>query len=384
MNLAPINSMLALYVHTPFCVRKCTYCGFYSTNYMALSADEYLLSLEREAAEQGRTLSGRAFSTVYIGGGTPTVLSLEQLDFLFSLVSRSFQIEAGGERTVEANPNCVSGEKLALLRGRGITRLSLGVQSLSDSVLSFLGRTHTAFQAVEAFRTARNAGFDNIGIDLIYGIPGQTDSQWRDTLDRIISLGPEHISAYNLSLEEGSLLKAKVEAGRVMMPDDDTVASQYEAARSLLRDAGYEQYEISNFCRPGRACRHNSLYWQRGEYLGLGPGAWSFIRGRRYRNIPDTREYCLRISRGLTIRVEEERPDDDQAANETVMLALRTTTGLDLEQYTRDYGAGRTRELLERAEPLRHSGFIELERGRLRLSERAFPVAHELLARLFS
>ncbi len=351
---------------------------------MALSADEYLLSLEREAAEQGRTLSGRAFSTVYIGGGTPTVLSLEQLDFLFSLVSRFFLIEAGAERTAEANPNCVSREKLALLRGRGITRLSLGVQSLSDPVLSFLGRTHTAVQAVEAFRTARNSGFDNIGIDLIYGIPGQTDSQWRDTLERIVSLGPEHISAYNLSLDEGSLLKAKVEAGMVMMPDDDTVASQYEAARSLLRDAGYEQYEISNFCRPGRACRHNSLYWQRGEYLGLGPGAWSFIEGRRYRNIPDIREYCLRISRCLTTRVEEERPDDVQAANETVMLALRTTAGLDLEQYTRDYDTCRTQELLERAEPLRREGLFEVERGRLRLSDRAFPVANELLVRLFS
>ena len=376
--------MLALYIHTPFCVRKCTYCGFYSTNYAGHSADEYLLSLEREAAGLGRTLSDRVFSTVYIGGGTPVVFSLKQLDVLLSLVSRFFRIEAGAERTVEANPNCVSTEKLALLRDRGITRLSLGVQSLLDPMLSFLGRTHTATQAVEAFRLARNSGFDTIGIDLIYGIPGQTDGQWNDTLNRVVNLGPEHISAYNLSLDEGSLLKAEVEEGRVMMPDDDTVASQYEAARSLLRGAGYEQYEISNFCLPGQTCRHNKHYWQRGEYLGLGPGAWSFIQGRRYRNIPDIREYCLRISRGLTTYVDEERPDDDQTANETVMLALRTTTGLNLEQYTRDYGARRTRKLLERAESLRHSGLIEIVRGQLRLSDRAFPIANELLVRLFS
>ena len=376
--------MLALYIHTPFCVRKCTYCGFYSTSYTAHSADEYLLSLEREAAGLGRTLSDRLFSTVYFGGGTPAVFSLRQLDVLLSLVSRFFRIEAGAERTVEANPNCVSMEKLALLRDRGITRLSLGVQSLSDPVLSFLGRTHTATQAVETFRLARNSGFDAIGIDLIYGVPGQTDGQWHDTLNRVVSLGPEHVSAYNLSLDEGSLLKAEVEAGRVRMPDDDTVVSQYEAARSLLRGAGYEQYEISNFCLPGQACRHNSHYWQRGEYLGLGPGAWSFIQGRRYRNIPDIREYCLRISRGLMTSVDEERPDDNQAANETVMLALRTTTGLNLEQYTRDYGARRTRELLERADSLRHAGLIELVRGRLRLSDRAFSIANEVLVRLFS
>jgi oxygen-independent coproporphyrinogen-3 oxidase len=376
--------MLSLYVHTPFCVKKCRYCGFYSTVYSNLLAEAYLMSLEQEASTQSEFLHGRGFETVYIGGGTPTVLSPRQLERLLSALYRYFTIASGAELTIEANPTCLSWDHLTVLRNQGVTRLSLGVQSFSDAMLSFLGRTHTATAAVDAFRLARHAGIDNISIDLIYGIPDQTDSQWRDTLKRGVELEPEHISAYSLSLDDGSLLKAEADAGTVVQPDDERVAVQYEFAQFLLEKAGYEQYEISNFCRPGRACRHNMNYWQRGDYIGLGPGAFSFIDNRRYRNVPDVREYCERISSGSTARTEVDTPDNEQSANETVMLALRTAAGLDLERYEQSYGSEYARTLRKRAARFRSSGLIELETRRMRLSPRGFLVANEVLARLIS
>jgi oxygen-independent coproporphyrinogen-3 oxidase len=260
--------------------------------------------------------------------------------------------------TIEANPRTVSEDKLELLRAGGLNRLSLGVQSFSDDVLKTLGRLHSAREAYEAFMLSRKAGFTNIGMDLIYGIPGQSAAEWHETLDKAISLTPEHISAYSLSLDEGSRFIVEAEAGRFALPDDEFVAAMYEDAVRRLRGAGYERYEISNFSYPGFTCRHNRNYWERGEYLGLGPAAWSFIGNARYRTVADVHEYIRRLKAGLSAIAEEEIVDSQQAANETVMLALRTSVGVDMMSYEEKYGAEALKQLARNAGPLIAAGLL--------------------------
>jgi oxygen-independent coproporphyrinogen-3 oxidase len=374
--------MLSLYVHIPFCVRKCHYCGFYSTTQVNLQSDEYLDALRLETAGYRQAFDHRVFETVYIGGGTPTVLSSEQLNTLISTIREHFHVSRDAEWTIEANPNTVFLHQFSELRESGINRLSLGVQSFNDGVLQTLGRLHSAESAAKAFWQARSSGFSNIGVDLMYGVPGQTADAWSETLDIALSLEPEHVSAYSLSIDEGSRFMKEAVDGRFVLPGDEQTAAMYEFAVENLSRAGYDRYEISNFCRPGFACRHNLNYWQRGEYLGLGPSAWSFISGRRYRTVADVRTYAERLNTGLTVVEDEEKVDLRQAANETIMLGLRTAGGLDLEGISREFGAGILLQLEKNAAPLKQDGLLEGSIGRLRLTERGFLLANEALARL--
>lgn len=374
--------MLSLYIHVPFCVGKCHYCGFYSTIYTPEQANEYVAALCFEAANNRQVFDGRTFDSVYIGGGTPTALSSDQLEKLIAALNKHFHISGDAEFTIEANPKTVSESQLALLREAGVNRLSLGVQSFNDGVLKTLGRLHSAREAVDAFMLVRSAGFTNIGIDLIYGVPGQTDGQWNETLERTIFLKTEHISAYSLSIDEGSRFRREAEAGRFTLPGDEQVATMYGRAVKYLGLAGYNRYEISNFSLPGFICRHNMNYWERGEYLGLGPGAWSFISGRRYQTIADVREYSLRTSAGLPVIGEEEAATLRQAANETVMLGLRTVQGVDRVRYEREFGADAVQLLEKNAAPLKQAGLIEESKGQIRLTEKGFLLADEALARL--
>jgi oxygen-independent coproporphyrinogen-3 oxidase len=374
--------MLSLYIHIPFCVRKCHYCGFYSTTYTLQQADEYIAALRLEAANHQHVFDSRTFDSVYIGGGTPTVLSSKQLENLIGLIHEYFQISQDAEWTIEANPNTVSSGQLMLLREYGVNRLSLGVQSFNDEVLRTLGRLHTAEEAADAVKFARSAGFTNVGIDLIYGVPGQTAAQWDETLDRAIILEPEHVSAYSLSIDEGSRFMSEAEAGRFALPRDEQVAPLYERAVERLDRAGYGRYEISNFCLPGFICRHNMNYWQRGEYLGLGSGAWSFIAGRRYQGVADVRGYSERLKAGLSVIEDEEVVGPRHASNESVMLGLRTAQGVDLARFGREFGADALQQLERNAAPLKQAGLLEGTEGRIRLTGRGFLLVNEAVARL--
>ena len=374
--------MLSLYIHIPFCVRKCRYCGFYSTAYSLGRADEFISGLKHEAARYKNDFSRRPFSSIYIGGGTPTALSPKQLELLARVIREHFPIDDRVEFTVEANPSSVTSEKLSLLLDQGVNRLSLGVQSFSDEILKTLGRLHTGEQAADAFRLARSAGFENIGVDLIYGIPGQTETHWEETLDAAIALKPEHLSAYSLSLDDGSQFMRESQAGGFTLPDDEVVAAMYERAVKTLNNAGYEQYEISNFSLPGYECRHNMNYWDRGEYLGLGPGAWSFISGRRYTNISDTAEYSKRLSDGRSVIAAQETIGPVPSARETIFLGLRTMKGLDLLRFEQVYGADLLRRLERNAVMLVDAGLLHVTEGRLRLTGRGILLSDEALARL--
>jgi oxygen-independent coproporphyrinogen-3 oxidase len=375
--------MLSLYVHIPFCVKKCLYCGFYSTPYREEQAETFLTGLRKEAEQYHAAFLNRPFSTVYVGGGTPTILSPDQLDRMFGILSGSFHLAPNAEFTVEANPNTISGPLLSLIRQRGANRLSIGIQSFSPDLLRTLGRTHNAEEAVNAVLCARKAGFRNIGIDLIYGIPGQHPALWQETLEQAIGLSPEHISAYNLSLDEGSAFLRMAKEGAFRLPDDDEVAGMYELAVEKLTASGYSRYELSNFARPGFACRHNRNYWARGEYLGLGPGAWSFIGGRRRRTVPDVTEYAQRLNAGLGVTSEEDAPAADQAAQEYLFLGLRTSQGVNLRDFQRLYGRGPYERLLKNLSSPRNAGLVQVSGEHLRLTGSGMLLADEAILQLY-
>jgi oxygen-independent coproporphyrinogen-3 oxidase len=374
--------MLSLYIHIPYCVKKCPYCGFYSTRYTPKSADEFLTALRREAANYRNEYGELTFQSVYIGGGTPTVLSPVQIGRLGDAIKDHFPVPETAEFTVEANPNSVSEENLSAWLGIGANRLSLGVQSFEDNVLGILGRLHTAGQALSAFHLARTAGFRVVGLDLIYGVPGQTTTQWKTTLETAVSCRPEHLSVYSLSIDEGSLFKQELDAGRFTAPDEDTAADMYECSAAMLAGAGYRRYEISNFALPGSECRHNLNYWERGEYLGLGPAAWSYMKGRRYHNIAESDEYARRMASGISAVAGSEVPGQEQASRETLLLSLRTMKGLDLDGYRREYGLRVSQRLEAAMAPLREAGLLQIRDGRATLSERGILLSNEALSRL--
>jgi oxygen-independent coproporphyrinogen III oxidase len=374
--------MFSLYIHIPFCIKKCPYCGFYSTPYDISAADAYITVVSKEASNFSQDFIFPLVDTVYIGGGTPSVLSERQFSLLTTDLFGKFQIQHDAEITIEANPNTVTEHKLETWLDHRVNRLSLGVQSFSDNVLRTLGRFHNAEQAYEAFALARQTGFKNIGMDLIYGVPNQTPGEWEDSVKTALDCMPAHLSLYGLSFDDGSLFRKESDAGRMHPSDDESAASMYEQAVAMLARAGYQRYEISNFALPGRECRHNLNYWDRGEYLGLGAGAWSFLKGRRSRTVPDCSEYQRRVFGGMSTVVEEDVPDADQAARETIMLSLRTANGLDLKRFADNYGESARARLEQIGRRLVAEGVVLLLDGRLILTDRGMLLSNEALTRL--
>ncbi len=376
--------MLSLYIHIPFCVGKCPYCGFYSTPYSPGHAADFITSLSKEALKFKKSFEDSIFDSVYIGGGTPSVLSDEEFAQVLNIVKTSFTIAGDAEFTAEANPNTAVKCDLSMWKKEGVNRLSLGVQSFSDAVLRLLGRLHTAEQAYNAFLRARKAGFQNIGLDLMYGIPEQTIDQWNKTLEIAIGLKPEHLSIYSLSLDEGSTFRQETLSGKRPMPDDDIAADMYESALSKLDGAGYGRYEISNFSLTGYECRHNNNYWQRGEYLGLGPGAWSFIGGIRSSNVADVHRYITCLLQGNPVTVESEVLDEEKSSKETILLSLRTMKGLNLDQYLAEFGPHYLKNLETAMTPLAAAGLLAVKEGVLTLTDRGILLSNEALSRLSS
>lgn len=374
--------MLSLYIHIPYCVGKCLYCGFYSTRYEPEKADDFLSGLRIEAEQWGANVATQRIGSIYVGGGTPTVLSSAQLGQLIGIIKSNFTFDADAEFTFEANPNTVSENALSFLRSQGVNRLSLGIQSFSDSVLRVLGRLHTCAQAGDAFHAARKAGFSNISLDLMFGIPGQTSAEWEESIDKATALMPEHISAYSLSLDEGSQFMQRAKTGVLALPDEELVADMHEFVVRKLSNAGYVRYEISNFSLPGFECRHNQNYWARGEYLGLGPGAFSFLASKRWNTIPDAALYVRRVLAGNSIIDHEEIVGLDAAARETLLLGLRTAQGIDFGRLLHEYGAGFLEKLEKSIAPLETAGLLVRTEGRLRFTDRGFLLSEAVLARL--
>ena len=327
---------LGIYIHVPFCRSKCQYCDFYSlTTKDDRLMDDYLDAICAHVKEAGALAPGYKVDTVYFGGGTPSFFGADGMATILTAIRRSFDVVEDAEITFEANPDSVSDKLLRRLRGEGFNRVSLGIQCDDDEILKKIGRPHNFSQAVAAVQRIRKAGFKNLSLDLIYGLPGQTLTAWQDTLSRVLTLMPEHISCYGLKVEEGTPLYEYKDFCN--LPDDDAQADMYLAAVEILQSRGFRQYEISNFSRKGLYSRHNMKYWTGGEYLGFGPSASSDFAGKRFTAIRDLHGYISGIKNGGQVLEDVQEIHHRERAGEYLMLRLRTASGIGREEYERQY-----------------------------------------------
>lgn len=334
--------MASLYLHIPFCEHKCIYCDFYSIENMS-SMDHFLAALEIEIVRRAEMVSSQeSIETIFFGGGTPSLLSARQFEKIFSLIHKHFRIQSDAEITCESNPGTVELNKLNEFRSVGFNRVSFGIQSFHDDDLKFLTRIHSAEEAERAVESAYRAGFENVSCDLIFALPNQTPSRWNENLRRAIALQPKHISAYALIVEDQTPLATMVKNKLVAPLPDEEDAELYEITIDTLRSNGYEQYEVSNFAKPGFLSRHNFNYWNHANYVGLGPSAHSFWKdsattGKRWWNVRSIQSYCEMLNRGEFPVVGGEEIDHDKFFNEEIFLGLRST-GIDLKKLRGSYG----------------------------------------------
>ncbi|HMP75966.1 MAG TPA: radical SAM family heme chaperone HemW [Kiritimatiellia bacterium] len=383
--------MPGLYVHIPFCVRKCLYCDFYSlptadgpvarrvNNGDQPDQPAFLAALEAELKGLPRDFRPQ---TIFIGGGTPTELSRADLAAMLELLRRDVDLSGVAEWTCESNPGTLTGEKVELLLRAGVNRFSLGVQSFDPPTLEFLGRIHSADEARDGFRLLRGLGVDNINLDLIYGVPGASIDVVRRDLDALLELGPDHAACYCLIFEDGTPLAELRSKGFVKEVDDDTELAQYEVVRTALAAGGYHHYEISNFAKPGRECRHNLLYWGGGEYIGVGPSAHSHWGGERYGNVRDLDAYIKRMQAGRSPRVFGERLEPEAKARETLVMALRRLDGVSVDEFRVETGLDLHALGAEPLRMLLREGLLAEEDNRIRLTDRGLFVSDAVFAEL--
>jgi len=370
--------MNSIYIHIPFCLKKCHYCDFLSIPYSEDLAQHCIDVIVQEASNISDNF---VFDTLYIGGGTPTVLHKDFVAVLLKKIFTLIHFIKGYEATIEANPETLDEEKLDCLVSLGITRLSLGVQSLEDSELVSLGRIHSAARAIKVFKAAQKAGFQNINIDLIFGIPGQTLTSWKETLSQALDIKPAHISVYCLTVEEETELYKKVNNGQAVMPGEEEVLAMYDTAISLLKASGFVHYEISNFALPGLACRHNLNYWNRGTYYGIGPGAHSFVKNRRFHNTKNIQKYLKEGKAGKPCPEDLEEVTEKDALFETIFLGLRKTEGLQLKSFKTNHGVDLKKHYSHQLMELIEAELIEITSTHVRLTQKGLFLSNEVFIR---
>ena len=369
-----------LYIHVPFCASICNYCNFNRGLLDESLKTAYVSALEREIA---RRATGEPAGTIYFGGGTPSLLSPDEARRILDACRAAFDVDASAEITFEVNPETVDEPKLAAFRSLGINRLSFGVQSFDDRELASLDRRHDAARARRAVRDARAAGFDNVSLDLMMWLPGQTVAGWLSNVEALIALGPEHASLYLLEIYPNAPLRDAMARERWSRAADDDAAEMYERAMEMLEVAGYEQYEISNVARPGRASRHNVKYWTGGAWHGLGPGAHGTAGTRRWRNISDTRAYVAAVDSGLLPEADARELPEDERLQEALFMGLRLRRGIDLRELGAQFGVDLTARYGPRLAPYLKAGLLDeagYEAGRLSLTRRGQLLANEVLA----
>ena len=366
---------LGIYVHIPFCRRKCAYCDFYSlSGPQAEQMDAYLAALQRQIVDFFTGEGKRQVDTLYIGGGTPSVLGAERLCTLLDTIHRHADLLPHAEITVEVNPESVDEALLLALRKAGVNRISMGIQSSDDTQLAALGRLHTFAQAKAAAEKIQSLCTENLSVDLMYGLPGQTMESWKQSVEDILSLRPAHISCYALKLEEGTPLYRK----NPTLPDEDLQTDMYLWLVSRLEEAGYPQYEISNFCLPGKHSRHNSRYWDLRDYIGFGCGAHSYYGGRRFSTLSDLPGYLAAMKQGTSVLEEEDEEAAPDRSLEYLMLGLRTIRGVEAGKYTRRFGGdfGPCAAVLQRFLP---AGYVGREGDRWYLTPKGFLVSNAII-----
>jgi oxygen-independent coproporphyrinogen-3 oxidase len=370
------SNRLGLYVHVPFCLKKCAYCDFNAYSGLGELAAPFVDAVCTEIrASEG---PGAAAKSCFFGGGTPTYLAANQLASILTELQGRLVFDADAEITSEANPSTVDAAKFASMWESGFNRLSIGVQSFDDNLLAGIDRTHSAEEAECAFCEARRAGFENVSIDLMFGLPGQSRSTWDATLDRAIDLESEHISVYSLTLEPGTRFERLHAGGRLALPDEETDLWMYERAIERLTSVGFEHYEVSNFARPGFKSRHNMVYWRNDSYRGFGPGAVSYIDGRRWTNEKFPGRYIRKVRDGDDLRVESEQLGPVAALAETLMVGLRLRGGIELAPLRTRFGLDPLSQFGEPIANLQTKGWLEVTDERLRLTHRGLLFANDV------
>ena len=393
------NAGMALYIHVPFCQTKCPYCDFNTYQGIEELIAPYLESLTTELVLWGRVLDCPTVSTIFLGGGTPSYLPQGSIGRILVTVQGAFQVKPGAEITAEANPDDLDQGAAAALLDQGVNRLSIGVQSLDNDLLALLGRRHDARQAIDAYQAAGRAGFSNVNLDLMYGLPRQTMEQWQDTCRQLVSLRPNHISLYCLTLEEGTPLQLWVKQGKLPDPDPDLAADMYQYAEELLAKAGYHHYEISNWAMNGLDSQHNLAYWLNRPYLGVGPGAHSRLGHHRFWNISSPKTYIAQVKRwsenhprsfssidqpGLQSVCQvggQEHINADLAAAETMFLGLRLLDGIDLTEASAQVGTDLAAKYRPQIKELLTLDLLEWEGNRLRLTKDSYLIANQVFTR---
>jgi oxygen-independent coproporphyrinogen-3 oxidase len=381
------NSMsVSLYVHFPFCLRKCLYCDFNSLADSPVLPDEYTGAVLKEMdLRAGRLSAPVAAPTLYFGGGTPSLMAPRDVGSVVDAAVRLFNLAGDAEITLEANPGTLSAERLAGYRAAGVNRLSLGVQSFNDAFLQQLGRVHTAREAQDAFTLARQAGYANIGIDLIHSLPGESIADWQGELERAVALGPEHISAYGLSVEEGTPFHDLAQVGRLHLPDEEAGLQMFTHTAEYLQAKGYEHYEISNFARSGFRSRHNQVYWCRKDYLGFGAGAHSFLRrpgfGTRWSNAPAPLDYMRTLAMDTLPEGDMAKLTEREAMAEFLFLGLRMRAGVEPSRFHREFGVDFDEAYPGVLPRLLAEGLLESRGDRLRLTGSGLVLANQVFLR---
>ena len=390
---------MGLYVHVPFCKTKCPYCDFNTYQGIENLMEPFLPALTTEIECWGETLDHPAVKSVFFGGGTPSYLPPGYIEKSLAAIRQAFQVDSAAEITIEANPGDLDESACAGILAQGVNRLSIGVQSLDNDLLNLLGRRHQASEAVQAFETARQAGFDNVNLDLMYGLPNQSMDQWRQTLDALAGLAPEHISLYALTLEEGTPMHRWAEEGKIPEPDPDLAADMYQYAREALAPAGYHHYEISNWSRPGRACEHNVVYWENGPYLGVGPGAhsrlgeyrfWTILSPRDYNSkaaswadagVQPADEFVEAVLQGVSTLGGWEHLSQETTCSETMFLGLRLLDGLHLSEASARIGVDLAKKFQTPIQECIQLGLLERDGDFLKLTKAAYLIANQAFTR---
>jgi oxygen-independent coproporphyrinogen-3 oxidase len=364
-----------LYIHIPFCIKKCNYCDFLSLPYDEDLVQRYTHALCREL--QMKKTFAPSLKSVYLGGGTPSILPETCLEQIFSVIRKQYTISPEAEITVEANPGTITGEKADVLISLGVNRISLGVQSFSDDELKILERVHTAGEAVRSAEILRRAGVKNLSLDLMYGIPGQTFETWENSLHTAKGLFPQHISAYELTLEKGTRLTRLIDADILVLPDDERILHMSSLAIDTLAEAGFEHYEISNYALPGHRCIHNVNYWDSGEYIAAGAGAHAFLNGCRAKNTDSLTNYITKLDNLVIPETESVRLSDADRIREFIMLGLRQRKGIHL-----DDADDLNLDIATAARQLVEDDFTEIIDNRLLLTRKGLAVANIVIIRL--
>lgn len=377
---------LELYLHIPFCVRKCNYCDFLSAGGSEEEKEAYVKAMLQEIQNYREMAKAFKVKTVFLGGGTPSLLTCRQVDLIFEQLYDVFEFEKQAEITMEVNPGTVDYEKIKGFQRAGVNRLSIGLQSVHDEELQLLGRIHTYEDFRKTWNEIERAGFDNRNIDLMLALPGQTLEKWERTLREVISLNPEHISAYSLILEEGTNFyqwyqKGMFEKGKEFaLPSEEAEYAMGELTSGLLEEHGLRRYEISNYAKPGKECRHNIGYWERTQYLGIGAGASSLIHNTRFNHVRNRQEYIRKAAGNINIEIEREVLDQNAQMEEFMFLGLRKIEGVSIQYFKEYFGKEIKSVYGDCVERLLKDGLVEFREDRLRLTHRGMDVSNYVLS----